>query len=222
MEGHHFLVKPLLRPVVVTRLIGARTGSNNLAALVDSGADHVVAAPWVAQDIGVIPDPDREIRLKIGGSVRRVRFADVTVQLFPPEIGLFEGGYQPTLAHEWQAQVGFFTEWDSPPWSIVFGQVGFFDQLTVSFSRVSQALAITHLSDFDERFLLPPPSLLCLLLGSGHRRLFPHTYRERSLTETSAQGGQHHFRDAAGLPNDEAAHLRGHRSRQCTTMPSSL
>lgn len=163
MEGHDFLVKPLLRPVVVARLIGTRTGSHNLAGLVDSGADHVLAAPWVAQDIGVTPDPNREIRLKIGGSLRWVRFADVTVQLFPPEVGLFEGGYQPELAHEWQAQVGFFTEWDSPPWNLVFGQVGFFDQLTVTFNRDSQALAITHLADFDERFPMgpaagPPPA----------------------------------------------------------------
>jgi hypothetical protein len=154
-QGGDFLVKPLLRPVVVVRLVGEHVGSVNLAGLVDSGSDHVVAAPWVAQDIGVTPDPSREITLKIGGAARRVRFADVTVQLFPPGTGLFEGGYEPGLAREWQAQVGFFTQWDSPPWAIVFGQVGFFDHFTVTLNRDAQALAITDVAEFDERY---PPS----------------------------------------------------------------
>jgi hypothetical protein len=150
--GTHFLTKPLLRPVVVVRLEGGHLGSANLVGLVDSGSDHVVAAPWVAQDIGVTPDPEREITLGIGGAPRRVRFADVTIRLFPPGTGIAEGGYRPETAHEWHTQIGFFTEWLSPPWNVVFGQVGFFDQFTVSFCRESQALAITHLSDFDARF----------------------------------------------------------------------
>lgn len=155
-EGTHFLTKPLLRPVVVVRLEGSRLGSVNLVGLVDSGSDHVVAAPWVAQDIGVTPDPAREITLGIGGAPRQVRFADVTVRLFPPGTGIAEGGYQPETAREWQTQVGFFTEWVSPPWNVVFGQVGFFDQFTVSFCRESQALAVTHLADFDTKFPQAP------------------------------------------------------------------
>jgi hypothetical protein len=113
-----------------------------------------VAAPWIAQDIGVMPDSGREIMLKIGGSPRRVRFADVTIQLLPPERGLFEGGYDPAEVHEWQVQMGFFTEWQSPPWNVVLGQVGFFDKFTATFNRDSQALAVSDLGQFDEWF--PP------------------------------------------------------------------
>jgi hypothetical protein len=155
VQGGDFLVKPLLRPVVTVRLVGMRTGSQNLAALVDSGSDHTVAAPWVAQDIGVQPDSSREIMLKIGGAPRRVRFADVIMQLLPPERGVFEGGYDPAEVHEWQVQMGFFTEWQSPPWNVVLGQVGFFDRFTVSLNRDAQALAISDLTQFDDWFPQP-------------------------------------------------------------------
>jgi hypothetical protein len=156
MHGEEFIVKPVLRPIVIVRLVGSNVGSNNVAALVDSGSDHVVAAPWVAQDIGVTPDPTREIPLKIGGAQRRVRFADVTLQLIPPGTSLFEGGYLPDESLEWHAQVGFFTQWGSPPWSLVLGQLEFFDQFTVTLNRESQALAITDVTDFDERYPTPP------------------------------------------------------------------
>jgi Aspartyl protease len=155
VQGGDFLVKPLLRPVVTVRFVGERLGSQNLAALVDSGSDHTVAAPWIAQDIGVRPDSSREIMLSIGGSPRRVRFADVTVQLLPPERGLFEGGYDATEVHEWQIQVGFFTEWQAPPWNVVLGQVGFFDKFTVTMSRQAQALAISDAARFDDWFPQP-------------------------------------------------------------------
>jgi hypothetical protein len=157
VQGGDFLVKPLLRPVVTVRLAATNAGSQNLAALVDSGSDHTVAAPWIAQDIGVLPDPSREIMLKIGGSARRVRFADVTMQLLPPERGIFVGGYDATEVHEWHVQLGFFTEWQSPPWNIVLGQVGFFDRFTITFNRESQALAVSALEQFDDWFPQPPP-----------------------------------------------------------------
>lgn len=91
VEGSDFLRKPLLRPVVLIRMAGARVGEHNVAALVDSGCDHVVAAPWVAQDIGVTPDSSRQIRVRIGGASRTVRFADVSLHLLPPEAPLAEG-----------------------------------------------------------------------------------------------------------------------------------
>lgn len=156
-EGSEFLRKPLMRPIVLVRMVGARVGDHNIAALVDSGCDHVVAAPWVAQDIGVTPDPDREIRVKIGGARRPVRFADVSIRLLPPETPLGEGTHDPDQAHEWQGEVGFFTEWRSPPWSVLLGQVGFFDQFTLTFNRESGALAVTDLVDFDGRFPRPLP-----------------------------------------------------------------
>ena len=75
----------------------------------------------------------------------------MTLQLFPPETELFEGGYDPSLAHQWQTQVGFFTRWESPPWNFVLGQVGFFDQFTVTLNRHAQCLAITDVGEFDQR-----------------------------------------------------------------------
>lgn len=154
VEGSGFLRKPLLRPVVLVRMVGSRAGEHNLAALVDSGCDHVVAAPWVAQDIGVEPDANRQIRVRIGGAPRTVRFADVSIRLLPPETPTAEGSHDPRQTHEWQAEVGFFTEWQAPPWNVVLGQVGFFDQFTLTFSREARAVAVTALDDFDRRF--PP------------------------------------------------------------------
>jgi hypothetical protein len=128
-----------------------------VAALVDSGCDHVLAAPWIAQDIGVIPDSNRETTLGIGGGAQRVRFTDVCMQLLPPEISVKGGGYDAHAVHEWQAEVGFFTEW-TPPWSVVLGQVGFLDRFTVTCNRNAQALAVSHVGDFDRRY--PQPSAL--------------------------------------------------------------
>ena len=53
---------------------------------------------------------------------------------------------------EWQAEVGFFSEWTSAPWQIVLGQVGFFDQFTVTFSRGTLQLAIERAEAFDKRY----------------------------------------------------------------------
>lgn len=52
-----FLRRALLRPTVIVRFAGTHVGSHRVLALVDSGADHVLAAPWIARDIGVEPDP---------------------------------------------------------------------------------------------------------------------------------------------------------------------
>lgn len=157
-QGSGFIRQPLMRPVVVVRLAGARMGDHNLAALVDSGSDHVLAAPWIAQDIGVTPDPEREIRLGIGGATRQVRFADVTMHLLPPEVSLSEGGRVSDVSYSWNLQVGFFTAWEAPPWNVVLGQVGFFDQFTVTLNRFSQALAFTDVGDFDDLFPQPAAS----------------------------------------------------------------
>jgi hypothetical protein len=132
--------------------VGSHLGSQNIQALVDSGSDHVLAAPWIAQDIGVTPDASRELMVQIGGANRRVQFADISIQLLPPEFSVTEGGYDPVGVFEWNTQVGFFLEWKNPPWSMVLGQIGFFDQFTITLNRESQALAVTHLEDFDTRY----------------------------------------------------------------------
>jgi hypothetical protein len=110
---------------------------------VDSGAERVLAAPGVARQIGVTPDRDDATPLKIGGETRLVHPADVTLRL-APEPGL--------PGWEWQAEVGFFSEWTSAPWQVLLGQVGFFDQFTVIFSRSTLQLAIEHTEGFDKRY----------------------------------------------------------------------
>jgi hypothetical protein len=112
-------------------------------ALVDSGAERVLAAPGVARQIGVTPDRDDPTPLKIGGETRLVHPADVTLRL-APELGL--------PGWEWRAEVGFFNEWTSAPWQVLLGQVGFFDQFTVTFSRTVLQLAIEGAERFDDRF----------------------------------------------------------------------
>jgi hypothetical protein len=112
-------------------------------ALVDSGAERALAAPGVARQIGVTPDRDDPTPLKIGGETRLVHPADVTLRL-APELGL--------TGWEWRAEVGFFNEWTSAPWQVLLGQVGFFDQFTVTFSRTVLQLAIEGAERFDDRF----------------------------------------------------------------------
>jgi hypothetical protein len=53
---------------------------------------------------------------------------------------------------EWQAEVGFFSEWTSAPWQVILGQVGFFDQFTVTFGRQALQLAIEEVEAFDQRY----------------------------------------------------------------------
>jgi hypothetical protein len=132
------------RPVVSITLVGPEVDDDaTLFALVDSGAERVLAAPGVARQIGVKPDRDQHTPLKIGGETRRVHPADVTLRL-APEPGM------PGV--EWQAEVGFFSEWTSAPWQVILGQVGFFDQFTVTFGRQALQLAIEEVEAFDQQY----------------------------------------------------------------------
>lgn len=135
------------RPVVSITLVGAEGPEGpeeaTFLALVDSGAERVLAAPGVARQIGVVPDEDHPTPLKIGGETRLVHPADVTLRL-APEPGL------PGM--EWHAEVGFFSAWTSAPWQVLLGQVGFFDQFTVTFSRCALQLTIEDVEKFDQRY----------------------------------------------------------------------
>lgn len=148
--GGGFLDKPLFRPVVPVRLAGPTGTSQRYVALVDSGCDHVLAPLWLAETIGVDPDEDREIGVGIGGKTRVVRFADVEMQLVEPAAGMTDADAHAHL--EWRCQVGFFVHWADPPWMVLLGQVGFFDQFTVSLSRLSQRLSVSPQAEFDDWF----------------------------------------------------------------------
>src|SRR5438045_5856984 len=59
--------RPLLRPSVWARLAHRGTQTEVHRALVDSGADHVLAPEWLAMQIGAEPDEQRETTIRIGG-----------------------------------------------------------------------------------------------------------------------------------------------------------
>ncbi len=97
------------------------------------------------------------MRLGIGGAARDISFAEVTVQLLPPQYSVRQGGYDPGVVLEWRTEVGFLRTWE-PPWNVLLGQKGFFDQFTVTMTRHACAVAIEDLGEFDDRFDVPPPS----------------------------------------------------------------
>lgn len=132
--------------MVEVRLVGAFEAPTKVAALVDSGSEHTLAAPWLARAIGAELDASRTATIGIGGSSRPITFADVTLQLFRPPGSRSGGEFV-----EWQAEVGFFTAWE-PAWGVLLGQVGFFDHFTVTLQRQAQALAVEPAEAFDDRF----------------------------------------------------------------------
>lgn len=126
-----------------------------VAAFVDSGSEHTLAAPWVAQAIQVDPKREavREMPLGIGGENVLVRFLPVRIRLHPPD--------QPGKDFEdWEAEVGFVDRW-RPSWSVLLGQIGFFDRFTVTMHRHAQVLVVEPFDAFDKRFgplISNPPS----------------------------------------------------------------
>ena len=133
----------VLRPVLEVGVVGP-DDEVTAAALVDTGSENVLAAPGIARAVGAIPRHETQIELGIGGRSREVRFADVQLRLLPPK-----GIQSPPV--EWTAEVGFFTQWE-PPWSLVLGQRGFFDQFTVTIHRGARAVAVEDFEAFDDRF----------------------------------------------------------------------
>jgi hypothetical protein len=143
-ERRHVDGEPVLRPVVPIVLAGdAPHEAARVLALIDSGSERTLAAPGIARQIGVTPDPDRRIALGVGGAIRQVRFADVTLRM--------QSLADPKEQVEWQADVGFIEEW-KPTWAVLLGQSGFFDRFTITFGRHALAFSIEPPVAFDERF----------------------------------------------------------------------
>jgi hypothetical protein len=135
--------RSVLRPALELTLVGSSGERQTVLALVDSGSEHVLAAPFLARAIQAEPDPNRELTIGIGGRPRQVRFTDVLLRISPPGA--------PDEFEEWQAEVGFFSSW-TPSWGAILGQIGFFDHFCISMSRYSQALAMEPFDAFDKRF----------------------------------------------------------------------
>ena len=134
----------VLRPIVPITLVGEDVSPTSLA-LIDSGCEHVLAAPWLANAVGVDPEKGhRRFDLGIGGRTVDVRIIDLSLRLHPP------GGTDEDFI-EWQAEVGFVDHW-RPTWPILVGQVGFIDRFTVTMSRLAQQAAVEAPNSFDRRF----------------------------------------------------------------------
>lgn len=134
----------VLRPVVEVTVHGSEDESK-ISALVDSGAENTLLAPWTKRVLGLLPDPTTEIEIGIGGRLRKVQFCDVDLSLHRPDSEEVLG---------WRAEVGVIvSEWD-PPFPAVLGQRGFLDQFTVTMHRGAQALVVEDWHEFDRRF--PP------------------------------------------------------------------
>jgi hypothetical protein len=144
-DGQRRLDTTVLRPIVPVTLLSSVDTAAPVLALVDSGCEHVLAAPWLANSIGIDPDEGhRALDLGIGGETVNVRFADVQLRLHPP------GGDDDHYL-EWQAEIGFPHTW-RPMWPMLLGQRGFFDRFTVTMSRLSQQVAVEAEDAFDNRF----------------------------------------------------------------------
>ena len=114
-------------------------------ALVDSGSEHVLADSALAMAANIRLDEPIDIEeIGIGGGFVETRFVEVTGFLHSPDS-------DPVA---WTLDVGFIDAW-RPLYSCILGNVGFFDQFTVTLSRLSQATVIEPAGTFDERFGSP-------------------------------------------------------------------
>lgn len=132
----------MFRPAIRASIKGPLGATPWAFALIDSGSEYTLAGPWIPQTVGVTPTD--EVAIGIGGQDRLVTFADVTLRIS-------RYGTNDQEFVEWRTEIGFFKEWD-PPWAILFGQLGFFDQFTVTMHRGAMTVALEEGGAFDERF----------------------------------------------------------------------
>jgi hypothetical protein len=116
------------RPIADASLCAKYPMDAPVWALIDSGCEHVLAAPGLARAVGIdLGGATRETVLGIGGDSVRFKFVDVIVRLHPP-------GASVDQYLEWDTEVGFGGQWKAP-WSMLLGQSGFFDMFSVSMQR---------------------------------------------------------------------------------------
>ncbi|MGH9278165.1 MAG: aspartyl protease family protein [Acidimicrobiales bacterium] len=136
--------REVLRPVVTVSLPGNSGLVEPAWALVDTGAENVLAADWLADFAGIDVDQSEERTLVgIGGHVVEVAFVEVDLVLHAP--------HDTSEVISWRTDVGFVPNWQAP-FPIVAGQTGFLDQFTVTFHRGAAMLGIEEWAVFDQRF----------------------------------------------------------------------
>jgi hypothetical protein len=136
--------RDVLRPVVPVSIAGSTTAMEPSWGLVDTGAENVLVAEWVADLAGIDRSAsDETVRIGIGAQIVDVAVAGVELRLHAPHDGPECIG--------WRTDVGFVPGWRAP-FSIVLGQFGFLDQFTVTFHRGVAAMVVEDWDAFDSRF----------------------------------------------------------------------
>lgn len=125
-------------------LAGVDLSTAPRVGLIDTGAENVLAADWLADLAGVDLQANSDVALiGIGGQTAEVRFAEVEVGLHGPDAG--------DQRVSWRCDVGFVPGCQAP-FGLVLGQVGFLDRFTITFHRGAASLAIEEWEAFDARF----------------------------------------------------------------------
>ena len=115
----------MFRPVVPVRLSPIQPST--LAALVDSGSEHILAARWLADDLGIdLARSNDRLLLGVGGRTVEAVFADIEVRLYRD--------HSSDDFVSWYSEVGFLEPWDAE-FFVILGQTGFYDQFTVTMNR---------------------------------------------------------------------------------------
>lgn len=141
-------LREVLRPLVSVRLVGPDL-SNAALALVDTGCDHILAAPWVVQDAGIdLRTMTHSIELGIGGHSVEARFVSAQMRLQHPD------GDDDDYV-EWDVEIGAVDSWHAP-WPVLLGQNNFMSRFTVSMHRAAGVLVVEDWHAFDRRFGVDP------------------------------------------------------------------
>ena len=134
----------VLRPVVTVSIPGSLPTMEPSWALVDTGAENVLAAAWIADLAGIdLSASTDRVLIGIGGQVAEVTFAEVELRVHAPD--------DAEALISWRADVGFVPGWQAP-FPLVLGQLGFLDRFTVTFHRGAAMLVLEDWDVFDLRF----------------------------------------------------------------------
>lgn len=107
-----------------------------IVGLVDSGSEHTLASRELPDDTGLdLSEATKTLRLGIGGQSAEAVFETV-------EIRLYRDHHEDEFV-SWFTEVGFLAPWNAE-FFVILGQIGFFDEFTVSMNR---RLLVVHIDE---------------------------------------------------------------------------
>ena len=148
------LGQPVLRPFVPVSLVHWDQSVGELAVLIDTGAEGILASDLLTVEFEIdLTENEGEAAHAVGGKVLETRYKTIDLRLHSNDV-------ENAVYMQWQARVGFVKGWHSDGF-VLLGSVGFLDQFTVTVSRFAQAIAVENRDAFDERFGTIPQCLNC-------------------------------------------------------------